>query len=86
MGFVANVVSGLRALMRGTRVEQEMDEELGSFLEASRAEKRRAGMTPEQAAHLIEALLLSASGGLFGLALAFLSPVADGEYACFRGH
>ena len=58
MGFVANVVSGLRALMGRTRAEQEMDEELGSFLEASRADKRRAGMTPEQAAHLIEALLL----------------------------
>ena len=51
MGFVANVVSGLRALMGRTRAEQEMDEELGSFLEASRADKRRAGMTPEQAAH-----------------------------------
>ena len=50
MGLVANVVSGLRALMGRTRAEQEMDEELHSFLEASRADKRRAGMTPEQAA------------------------------------
>ena len=51
MGFLANVVSGLRALMGRTRVEHEMDVELRSFLEASRADKRRAGMTPEQAAH-----------------------------------
>jgi hypothetical protein len=49
MGLLANVVSGLRALMGRTRVEHEMDEELRSFLEASRADKRRAGMTPEQA-------------------------------------
>jgi len=50
MGLFANIAMGLRALTGRTRVEREMDEELHSFLDASAEEKRRAGMTPEQAA------------------------------------
>jgi predicted permease len=37
--------------MGRTRVEREMDEELSGFLHASAEDKRRAGLTPEQAAH-----------------------------------
>jgi predicted permease len=49
MGLFANIAAGLGALVSRKRVEREMDEELSSFQEASAAEKRRAGMTPEQA-------------------------------------
>jgi predicted permease len=50
MGLFGNIATGLRSLMGRTRVEREMDEELRSFLEASSEDKRRAGLTPEQAA------------------------------------
>jgi hypothetical protein len=50
MGLFGNISAGLRALMGRTRVEGEMDEELRGFLDASAEDKRRAGMTPEQAA------------------------------------
>src|SRR5580658_8377739 len=50
MGLLGNISAGLRSLMGRARVEGEMDEELRGFLEASTEEKRRAGMTPEQAA------------------------------------
>jgi predicted permease len=50
MGLFGNIAAGLRALTNRTRVEREMDEELHSFLRASTEDKRRAGMTPEQAA------------------------------------
>ncbi len=49
MGIFGNMAAGLRALQGRTRVESEMDEELRGFLDASIAEKRRAGMSPEQA-------------------------------------
>src|ERR1700686_4644928 len=51
MGWLGNLFTGLRALMGRTRVEREMDEELSSFLHASAEDKRRAGLTPEQAAN-----------------------------------
>jgi hypothetical protein len=50
MGFFGNISAGLRALTVRTRVEGEMDEELRGFLDASTADKKRAGMSPEQAA------------------------------------
>ncbi|HEY1902441.1 MAG TPA: ABC transporter permease [Terracidiphilus sp.] len=50
MGFLANIASGLRAVTGRTRVERELDEELRGFLDASAEQKRRAGMSPEQAA------------------------------------
>jgi predicted permease len=51
MRWFAKIASGLRALTGPTRVERELDEELRGFLDASSAHKRRAGMSPEQAAH-----------------------------------
>jgi predicted permease len=50
MGLFANIASGLRALTGRTRVEHDLDEELRGFIDASTQAKRRAGMTPEQAA------------------------------------
>ncbi len=50
MGLFGNVAAGVRSLMGRKRVERDMDEELSSFLDASAEDKRRAGMTPDQAA------------------------------------
>jgi len=49
MGFWTNLSAGLRGLFRKKRSEQELDDELGDFLEKSAAEKMRAGMSREQA-------------------------------------
>src|SRR5579864_1989720 len=42
-------VAGVSALFRKKLLEQELDEELSSFIEASTQQKMRAGMTHEQA-------------------------------------
>jgi len=44
-----NIVAGLRALVRKEQTEQEMDEELRSYLDAAAKEKMRSGMSHEQA-------------------------------------
>jgi predicted permease len=49
MGLFRNLSSGLRALFSRARVEREMDEELRGFLDASSEDKKRAGMTQEEA-------------------------------------
>ena len=49
MGWLRNVSAGLRAVKGRTRVEREMDEELRGFLDASAEDKKRAGMTAEEA-------------------------------------
>ena len=51
MSFFQNVSAGIRALFRPSHVERELDEELRGYLDASIEAKRRAGMTPEDAAH-----------------------------------
>jgi predicted permease len=51
MGWFKNITAGLKALFTRTRTEREMDEELRAFLDASAEAKRRAGMSPEQAAY-----------------------------------
>jgi hypothetical protein len=50
MGLFRNISSGLAASFRRQRVEREMDEELRGFLDASIETKKRAGMTPDEAA------------------------------------
>src|SRR6202453_2579193 len=50
MGWLGNLFGGLRALLGRARVEREMDEELRGFLDASAEDKRRAGMTQDEAA------------------------------------
>jgi hypothetical protein len=50
MGLFGNIAAGLRALTGRTRIEREMDEELRGFMDTSAEDKRRSGMSPEQAA------------------------------------
>lgn len=50
MRLVTRVLGGLHALFRKEQVEQELDEELRAYLEASIAEHMRAGMGREDAA------------------------------------
>jgi hypothetical protein len=49
MGIFQRLVGGLSGLIRSRRVEQELDEELQSYLDASVEAKIRAGMTPDGA-------------------------------------
>ena len=44
MGLLANLFTGLRSLSRKKQTEQELDDELSSYLEASVTEKLKAGM------------------------------------------
>ena len=45
-----SIVAGLRALIRKKQMEQEMDEELRSYLDAAAEDNMRSGMSKEQAA------------------------------------
>jgi predicted permease len=49
MAFISRVTAGLHRLFRRGRVEQELDEELRAFFEASIEQKTQAGMTREAA-------------------------------------
>jgi predicted permease len=49
MAAFQRFVGGLKGLIRRRRVEQDLDEELRSYLESSVEDKIRAGMTPERA-------------------------------------
>ena len=49
MRWLRRVIGGAHALVRRQRVEQELDEELRAYLEASIAENMRAGMGREDA-------------------------------------
>jgi DNA-binding PadR family transcriptional regulator len=49
MRRMRSLLAGFRSLFRQARDEQELHEELSSYLEASAAEKARAGMSEEQA-------------------------------------
>ena len=46
---IQDLVTGLRTLVCKRRVEEELDDELREYLEASTQEKMKSGMTPEQA-------------------------------------
>lgn len=49
MAIRKNLASGLRGLFRKKETEQELEEELGDFLEKATVEKMRQGMTREEA-------------------------------------
>ncbi len=49
MRWLTNSINGVKSLWYKERLEGELDEELDSYLEASAADKRRAGMPPELA-------------------------------------
>ena len=51
MQWMINILTGLKSLFQKQRVENELDEELDSYLQASVAEKEKSGMTPEKARH-----------------------------------
>ena len=61
MAFIKNVTAGLRRLLRRSRVEDEMDEELHAFLDASIERKMQAGMTCEAATRAARVELGSAA-------------------------
>ncbi|MGA2535289.1 MAG: permease prefix domain 1-containing protein, partial [Terracidiphilus sp.] len=50
MGMFRNFAAGLRSLFGRAAAEQDLDEELRSFMDASVEEKTRAGMRPDEAA------------------------------------
>jgi predicted permease len=47
--WLTNSINGVKSLWHKQRIEGELDEELDSYLEASAADKQRAGMAPELA-------------------------------------
>src|SRR6266478_7384106 len=49
MSLLRNIASGLRSLFRKERVDQELDEELGAYLEMEAAEKMKQGMSRKDA-------------------------------------
>lgn len=49
MGWMRNAFRGIRSLFQKNRMEREFEEELGSYLDASIAEKMRSGMAAEKA-------------------------------------
>ena len=44
MAIVGRVIGGMRSLLRRTRVDQELDEELRAYLETAVEQKTAAGM------------------------------------------
>src|SRR5258706_301440 len=53
MAFLRNIVTGLRLLFRKERVDRELDEELGAYLELAAAEKMNQGMTRQEAVRAV---------------------------------
>ena len=51
MQWMTNILTGLKSLLHKQQVENELDEELESYLQASVAEKVKSGMSPENARH-----------------------------------
>src|SRR5437588_9642278 len=49
MFLLRNITSGLRSLFRKERVDRELDEELGAYLEMEAAEKVRQGVSRKDA-------------------------------------
>ena|SRR5437016_9155267 len=49
MSFFRNITKGLRSLFRKERVDQELKEELGAYLEMAAEEKMKQGMNRKDA-------------------------------------
>src|SRR5258707_13381086 len=49
MSLLRNIAGGLRSLLRKERVSQELNEELGSYLEMAAEEKMKQGMSRNDA-------------------------------------
>lgn len=50
MDLLINFFRGLQSLFNKRRIDREFDEELAAYVDASAADKERAGMSPQQAA------------------------------------
>src|SRR6266699_7093846 len=53
MSLLRNIATGLRSLFRRKKVNQELDEELGAYLEMAAAEKMREGMSRKEAVRAV---------------------------------
>src|SRR6266481_2111684 len=53
MSLLRNITSGLRSLFRKDQVDQELNEELGTYLEMAAAEKMKQGMSRRDALRAI---------------------------------
>src|SRR5260370_10620753 len=53
MAFLRNIVTWLWSLFRKERVDRELDEELGAYLEMAAAEKMKQGMTRQEAVRAV---------------------------------
>ncbi|MGC1872041.1 MAG: ABC transporter permease [Acidobacteriaceae bacterium] len=51
MQWITNLLTGLKSLFHKQQVENELDEELEAYVQASVADKVKSGMTPEHARH-----------------------------------
>jgi predicted permease len=51
MQWISNFLSGLKSLFHKQQVENDLDEELDSFMQASAADKVKSGMAPDKARH-----------------------------------
>ena len=49
MNLLNNLKTGLKSLFQKQQIDRELNEELDSFLEASAADKQRAGLSPKAA-------------------------------------
>src|ERR671922_2194642 len=49
MSMLRNITRGLRSLFRKERVDQELNEELGAYLEMAAAEKMKDGLSRKEA-------------------------------------
>jgi predicted permease len=53
MSLLRNIATGLRSLFRKERVDRELEEELGAYLEMAAAEKMQQGMTRQEAVRAV---------------------------------
>src|SRR6266478_7084972 len=53
MSLLRNITSGLRSLFRKDKVDRELNEELGAYLEMAASEKMREGMSRKEAVRAV---------------------------------
>ncbi|HXN94064.1 MAG TPA: ABC transporter permease, partial [Candidatus Acidoferrales bacterium] len=53
MSFLRNITSGLRSLFRKEKVDQELNEEFGAYLEMAAEEKMKQGMSRQEALRVV---------------------------------
>src|SRR5467141_4181009 len=53
MSMLRNITSGLRSLFRKEKVDQELNEEFGAYLEMAAEEKMKQGMSRQEAVRVV---------------------------------